>query len=199
MKRGFTIGILAQSRSRRCGNTFKRHLRCQSNLALSHLQAKSWQLFWDCNGILIVEYIYNHGRCVFEHNEVFEKSNQRKTSWIIDSRRDIAAWQWQRTRSQVEGSADCYSGVRVSGDEPSTLQPRLGTQWLLSVQTFEEALAVVLIAKWHTHSGGWLFHRSWGPRSQLLPGRNIITPNKVEQVHRNQGRLYWKIIKHQLI
>jgi len=134
--------------------------------------------------------IHCHCRCVCEHNEVFERSNQRKTSWFIDSRRNVAAWQC--TRSQVEESSDCYSGVWVSGDEPSTLQPDLAypvTTFCSDIwrSTCEDADFQVRHTHTHTQSGG-CFIVAAGPRSQLLPGRNIITLSKVEQVHRTQGR-----------
>ena len=126
----------------------------------------------------------------FEHAEVFERSNQTATSRVINSCCTGTTCQFTSQKK-----FRLSSGMRVSGDKPSTLQSRLGTKRLFCSDVRRNILCGSQFSS-NTYSRRCLIIAG-KTRSKHLPCRNIIIHSKLQQMHKRLGRLYLKIIKYQ--
>ena len=150
-------------------------------------------VFWDCHGILLVEYMAHKSSIIFGAyvNTLKSLRDALKAKHRILLSRGVMLLHDNAPVHKAKTCSSCYCRMWLSWNEPSTIQSRSGSVWLLPVQTFEKALAGTSIFKWH-----WRSSRcnvvAGGSGFWLLSCRNVIASGQVEQVHWTQRRLYWK-------
>ena len=111
-------------------------------------------VFWDCHGILLVEYMAHKSSIIFGAyvNTLKSLRDAFKAKHRILLSRGVMLLHDNAPVHKAKTCSSCYCRMWLSWNEPSTIQSRSGSVWLLPAQTFEKALAGTSIFKWHWRS-----------------------------------------------